>query len=228
MRPWGEHLRAAGFNVVAPLLPGHGGTWQDLSRTGWDDWMSEVEQALKRAESFGRPVFAAGLSMGGSLTLRLAELHQERLRGLVLVNPAIVDSTPHGFLTPFIHRVVPSVGSIGSDIKKPDKRESTTDRTPLASYASLRRGWKATRRDLDRIHLPMRIFTSVDDHVVSPRNSAVIRSQVSSTDIVSTSLLHSYHVATLDWDAELIFRQSAEFIRAYSSDTDSDKELQSG
>jgi pimeloyl-ACP methyl ester carboxylesterase len=36
--PWGEHLRDAGFNVIAPLLPGHGDTWQVLAKATWQQW----------------------------------------------------------------------------------------------------------------------------------------------------------------------------------------------
>ena len=35
VRPWAEHLAAAGLTVRAPRLPGHGTTWRDLNRTGW-------------------------------------------------------------------------------------------------------------------------------------------------------------------------------------------------
>ena len=35
MRPWAEHLAAAGYSVRLPLLPGHGGTWQETNRTRW-------------------------------------------------------------------------------------------------------------------------------------------------------------------------------------------------
>ncbi|MFC4334384.1 alpha/beta hydrolase [Salininema proteolyticum] len=214
MRPWGEHLRDEGFHVVAPILPGHGRSWRELAGTGWDQWFAELVDALEKAESFGLPVFAGGLSMGGSLTLRLAELHGDRLRGILLVNPAIKDDKPHGFLAQWVHPLVPTVGTIGSDISKPDVRESTTDRTPLAAYAALRRGWKTTRAELARVTVPVRLFTSAQDHVVNPRASAIVQSGVSSERVEATTLLRSYHVATLDWDAPLIFSESVEFIRS--------------
>ena len=212
MRPWGEHLRDAGFNVVAPLLPGHGGTWRELAKTTWQEWYAQLDRHLDIALGLGRPVFAGGLSMGGSLTLRLAELRGGELNGIVLVNPAIFDSTPHGFLAPVLKYVMPTVGSIGSDVNKPDVREKTTDRTPVAAYASLRRLWRITRSELPRVTVPVRLFTSVQDHVCKPRNSAVIRAGVRSEDVQSTMLHRSYHVATLDYDAETIFSGTVEFM----------------
>ena len=40
----------------------------------------------------------------------------------------------------------------------------------------------------------------------------VVRDEVSSTNVTDIVLEHSYHVATLDYDAELIFTSSVEFI----------------
>jgi carboxylesterase len=212
MRPWGEYLRDAGFNVVAPLLPGHGETWQVLAKSNWRQWYGRLEEALDEALALGCPVFAGGLSMGGSLSLRLAELRGGDLAGLVLVNPAIFDSKPQGFLAPLIKYVMPSVASIGSDLNKPDVREKTTDRTPVAAYVSLRQLWKVTRPELARVTVPLRIFTSARDHVVNPRNTAVVRAGVRSKDVEASVLPRSFHVATLDYDAETIFAGSAEFM----------------
>ena len=82
----------------------------------------------------------------------------------------------------------------------------------MAAYAALRRLWKVTGPELARVTVPRRIFTSAEDHVVNPRNSAVIRAGVRSKDVESTVLQRSYHVATLDYDAEMIFAESAAFM----------------
>ena len=227
MRPWGEYLRDEGFNVIAPLLPGHGDTWQVLAKATWQQWYARLEEALGEALALGRPVFAGGLSMGGSLALRLAELRGADLAGLVLVNPAIFDEKPHGFLAPVLRYVMPSVAAIGSDLNKPDVREKTTARTPVAAYASLRRLWKVTRPELARVTVPLRIFTSAQDHVVNPRNSAVIRAGVRSKDVESTVLPRSFHVATLDYDAETIFSGTVEFMNRQLAKTRPEATLRS-
>src|SRR5689334_6828638 len=73
LRPWAEYLAAAGFTVSLPLLPGHGTRWQDLNATRWTDWYGEIERAFDRLRGRCDQVFAGGLSMGGTLVLRLAE-----------------------------------------------------------------------------------------------------------------------------------------------------------
>ncbi|MEJ7707949.1 MAG: alpha/beta fold hydrolase [Nocardioidaceae bacterium] len=82
MRPWAEHLAAAGFTVSLPRLPGHGSTWQDLNRTRWQDWYAEVCRALDELMATCDEVMVAGLSMGGCLALRLAEKRPAEVAGL--------------------------------------------------------------------------------------------------------------------------------------------------
>jgi len=88
MRPWAEHLAAAGYSVRLPLLPGHGTTWRDTNRSRWPQWYGAIEDAYTELRARCRVVVAVGLSMGGTLVTRLAEQHPDGVAGLVLVNPA--------------------------------------------------------------------------------------------------------------------------------------------
>ena len=78
--PWAEHLAAAGLTVRLPRLPGHGTRWQDMNDTRWSDWYGEVERAFDDLRGRCDTVFAMGLSMGGTLVLRLAEQRADRGR----------------------------------------------------------------------------------------------------------------------------------------------------
>ena len=59
---------------------------------------------------------------------------------------------------------------------------------------------------------PVLVLHSAEDHVVHPRNSALVLAKAGSADKREVVLAESYHVATLDNDAELIFASSAEFV----------------
>ena len=78
----------------------------------------------------------------------------------------------------------------------------------------LRQLWSVTRADLGRITAPVIVFHSREDHIVEPANSQALLDGVSSTDASEVVLENSYHVATLDNDAPLIFAGSADWIRA--------------
>ncbi|MBB5872768.1 carboxylesterase [Allocatelliglobosispora scoriae] len=215
MRPWAAHLVDQGWSVRMPLLPGHGTHWRDANRTTWQEWYSEVDRAYADLSARCDAVYAVGLSMGGTLALRLAQQHPE-LAGLVLVNPAVTMLRWDAKLLPVLAKVIPSVPAIGDDIKKPGMTEGAYDRTPVRAAASLRRFQAVVRADLPRIAQPLLLFRSADDHVVEPVNSAIVLRDTASTDATEVVLADSFHVATLDHDAQRIFDGSVDFIRRLS------------
>ena len=217
MRPWGEYLAANGLTVVGPRLPGHGTRWQEMNLTRWQDWYGEIERGFDSLRGRCEQVFVMGLSMGGTLALRLAEEMGDDLAGVVTVNASLLTLRKDAKLLPFISKVVPSLKAIGNDIKKPGMDERAYDRTPLRAAASLVHLWKVVAADLGKIHQPLLAFRSREDHIVEPASGKLLLSAISSTDVREVVLDESYHVATLDNDADLIFRESLAFVRSHSA-----------
>lgn len=212
LRPWADHLAAQGYTVRLPLLPGHGTRWQDANRTGFPDWLATVTASLAELRSRCRAVVVCGLSMGGTLTLRLAQLHPEAISGIVLVNPSILSLRRDMKLLFLIKYVVPGLRGIASDIADPSVAEDGYDRTPLKATDSLRRAWRLVRAELASIRMPVLLLHSAVDHVVEPENSRVLLAEIGSEDVTEVVLQRSFHVATLDYDAPEIFARSSEFI----------------
>jgi carboxylesterase len=211
MRPWAEHLAAHGFRVDLPRLPGHGTSWRELNVTGWQDWYAAAERALLRlAEATGRPVGIGGLSMGGALALRLAQQHPDLVRGLVLVNPVINIVDPRIRVLRLIRLLTPSLAGIAGDVAKPGADEGGYDRTPLHALASQGLLWAAVRRDLARVTTPLLVYRSRQDHVADPSSVALIEELTASQDRTFVVLERSYHVATLDHEAQLVFDGSVD------------------
>ena len=212
IKPWAQQLAKAGYTVRAPRLPGHGTTWQELNGTVWQDWYAEIERTYRELEATCDTIFVMGLSMGGSLALRLAEEKGDGIAGLVLVNPAVQSERPDRFLLPILRYVIPSFPGIVNDIKKPGQDEGGYAKLPLKAAYSLTQLWAAIKSSITKVNQPILIFRSADDHVVEPSNSAWILANVSSKDAEEVVLHDSYHVATLDNDAQTIFDGSAEFV----------------
>ncbi len=217
MRPWADHLASEGFTVELPRLPGHGTSWQDMNTTSWQDWYREAARALDTLLATRDEVFVAGLSMGGCLALRLAAERPDDVAGLILVNPSVASTDRRLALTPVLKRLVGSVAGIGNDICLPGADEHGYGRVPLKALDSLRAMWKATRDDLPKVTAPLVLYRSVEDHVVEPLSAELITQRVSSKDLTEQFLSNSYHVATLDHDAPLIFSGSVDFITSHSS-----------
>jgi carboxylesterase len=214
MRPWAEHLASAGYAVRLPVLPGHGTRWQDANRTGWRDWYGVIEGAYDDLANRCETVFAMGLSMGATLVTRLAEEKGNAVAGLVLVNPSYgterFDAKFARLISPFVH----SRPGIASDIKKAGVTEQAYDRTPVAAFASLQQLWSVVLRDLGAVTAPILMYRSAEDHVVEALSSKLLMTRATATTVSEVMLEDSYHVATLDNDAKLIFDGSVEFIES--------------
>ncbi|MGY2079457.1 alpha/beta hydrolase [Modestobacter sp. SYSU DS0657] len=213
LRAWGEHLAAAGFTVSCPLLPGHGTRWQDANTTTEDDWYGALSDALDELAARCSAVVVAGLSMGGTLALRLAERRPDDVAALVLVNPSLLTERREAKLLPLLARVTPVWAPIAGDIKKPGCTELAYPRLPTRAALALRRLWQATRAELAAVRAPLLVFRSVTDHVVEPASTRVLLAGVGSTDATEVLLHDSWHVATLDNDAPALFARSVEWIR---------------
>jgi carboxylesterase len=213
MRPWAEFLAAAGLSVRLPRLPGHGTRWQDLALTRWQDWYATIDRAFVDLRGSCTDVFVTGLSMGGTLALRLAEQRGSEVAGLVLVNPSLMSLRRAFHALPVLARVVPSVRGITNDVAKPGVAERGYDRVPLPALRSLTELWRSTRADLASVEQPILVFRSSVDHVVEPENTALLLRDVTSADVEERVLSNSFHVATLDHDAPTIFRESLDFMR---------------
>jgi carboxylesterase len=212
MRPFGEHLAAAGYGVAVPRLPGHGTSWQEMNKTGWPDWYAVLDNELERLRKEHDQVFVVGLSMGGCLVLRLAEEHGAQISGLVLIKPSVRTDDKRLVLLPVLCRLLPSFPGISNDIKKPGVDEGAYDRMPLRALQSLSQLWKLTCEDLPKVTQPVLMFRSTVDHVVEPSSGRTVLSSISSRDVTETLLEDSYHVATLDNDAQRIFADAEAFI----------------
>ena len=192
MRPWGEYLAAEGFAVRCPLLPGHGTRWQDCNASTHDQWTATVESAFDELAAECDRVFVAGL---------------------LLVNPALLTQRLDAKLLPLLARITPSWAPIASDIKKPGVTELAYLKLPTRAMMQLRGLWAVTRAELGRVTAPVIVFHSREDHVVEPVNSEILLAGVGSVDTTEVLLEDSYHVATLDNDAPLIFAGSVDWIR---------------
>jgi carboxylesterase len=187
-----------------------------MNLTRWQDWYAEVKRAFDDLATRCEQVFAMGLSMGGTLSLRLAEERPEDVAGLVLVNPSVTTENTAAKALGAVKWVVPSLKGVGNDIKKEGPVELAYDRTPLKAAHSLSQLWRIVRDDLDKVVAPVLIYRSADDHVVEPVNAELVLAGISSTEKEERVLRDSYHVATLDNDAPAIFAGSIDFVRAHA------------
>jgi carboxylesterase len=216
LRPWAQYLADAGLSVSLPRLPGHGTAWQEMARTRWEDWYAEVDRAFEELRGQADQIFVMGLSMGGCLALRLAEVRGSAISGLVLVNPSVTADTRLFALAPVLKMIVPSLKGIASDIKKEGVTELGYDRIPVRAAATLPGLWRITRERLGDITQPVLVYHSTEDHVVGAASISLLQAAIPPRQLTVRECENSFHVATLDNDAQAIFTGSLEFIRMHS------------
>lgn len=212
MLPWAKAFARAGYSVDLPVLPGHVTSWQDLARTPHSEIISAAERAYEALAARHSRVYVAGMSMGGALALHLGATHAPA--GLALINPGLTIESPAVKFTGVLRFVVPSIKSIANDINKPGGDEHAYSRTPVGGVHELRKLFKSATRGLPEIASPIIAFRSDQDHVV-PESSIEVLCTGLAADLPFRlrRLTRSYHVATLDYEADEIFTESIEFFR---------------
>lgn len=223
MQPWADSLALAGFDTDVPLLPGHGTQWQDMVGRGYDQWIHATEAAFDELARTHEQVFVAGLSMGGALALHLAT--RRNVAGVSLVNPGLVVDSPLAPYTRWLKHAVRTVAPISNDIAKRGVDEGAYPRTPVAAVAELHALFAQTRRRLELVSAPVQLFRSTVDNVVSEQSvRELVEGLKPGTLAEHHMLLHSKHVATLDYDAEQIFHESARFFSQLAAKQQKHKE----
>lgn len=206
MRPWAAYFQERGYTVSVPRLPGHATQWQHLNKVRWQEWPARVQAEVDRLKQSCKKVFVFGLSMGGATTLNIAGSNE--LAGICLVNPMIHIPGQLIKVAPLLALLQPGRASVGDDIKKPEITEWGYDVLPTKGVVQLQKMLKVTRANLVLVKCPTLLFHSVDDHVLPISNSNIIMSEIESIAGQRIELTNSYHVATMDYDAPIIFANS--------------------
>ncbi len=208
MRPLGEAYAKAGYTVCGPRLKGHGTHYEDMEKTAYQDWIASVEEGYRWLKERCDTIFVTGLSMGGTLTLYMAENYPD-IRGIILINAAV--DIPEMAAGKDL-RDVRYLDAIGSDIKKPGVVELAYEKTPVKSLAEIVKLMEQVKKSLYKVTCPALIFVSDEDHVVPPNNARIIYDGILSRTKELVHLKESYHVATLDNDQQLIIDKTLKFI----------------
>lgn len=208
-----DAMIASDFHLELPRLPGHGTTIDDMLTTDWTDWTAEVERAHTLLARRADRVVVVGQSMGATLALWRA-LERPDIAGLVCINPATRprDAETTAIIDDLIQDGIVLVPGEGSDIADPDAYDTSYDGTPLQPLRSLVHDGIAKITDrFGELTMPLRLFTSRQDHVVEPADSEHLAASYGGP-VEHSWLERSYHVATRDYDRDLVTAGSVAFI----------------
>jgi carboxylesterase len=214
LTPLTDALTAAGYRVSAPCLPGHGTRVEDMLDVTYADWRTTVQGALDALVAEVDDVVVLGQSMGAAL---VADVLADRddVAGAVFVNPAVATFDP-GLL-----EIVDATIEAGeevlpggrSDIADPDVPDGHSYAgTPLRPFRSLAAALLDLQPRFGAIDCPVLIMTATNDHVVDPAASDLLADAVAGP-VERVTLDRSFHVATLDYDKQLVIDRTIDFVR---------------
>lgn len=213
MRGLADATAAAGHSVEMPLLPGHGTTIDDMLDTTWADWTAAVAAAHDRLAERSDRIVVMGLSMGGALTL-WSGLNLGNVVGLVCINPVTNPLAPEvvEMISEMVADGTEIAPVISGDIADPEAEENGYDGTPLRALLSFMNDGMAPLADrYGELTVPLLLITSRQDHTVEPANSEHLAATYGG-EVDHVWLERSFHVATLDYDADDINRRAGEFV----------------
>lgn len=218
MRPMGEYLAGRGLTVLGVRLPGHGTTPADLQHTTWRDWTGEAERGLAELQGRCEQVFAAGVSMGGLLTLYLGERHT--LAGLIPMAAAIDFTNPAFRLAPiakYLLRETQKRPPAKGDWADPQAiyRHWSYNVYPLASVDELLKLRRRVRAGLPQVTAPMLIMQGLRDSSVPPASAQWLYDHVGSTDKELALFRNSGHCLAIDAECAAVWQRAFEFIHSH-------------
>ena len=207
VRELGTHLAAGGYDVLAPLLAGHGLTPEAMRATRWTDWVASAEDALDALLRDCSDVFVGGQSLGGSLALHLAA-RRPQVRGVITMAAM---GSPRFFRDPRLRAIwivkylvrwhVPNGVSDLGDPARLSVLHSYA-RRPTVCLESLVRFLRVLERELPQIRVPALIFHGRRDRTVPPENAELIYARLQSEDKQLQWMERSGHALTVDLERE--------------------------
>lgn len=212
MRPLAEALAARGVRARGPWMAGHEGGASVLATTSQQDWVALARAELAELRAEHDRVFLVGLSMGGLVSLRLAQ--SEPIDGLVVIGTPLVLASPIPQLLPLVRWFISSRPKSGSDIREPRARERHPglEAMPLAAVAELIKLQAEVIPALPEIEAPTLIAHGRLDRTANPRDAERVHRAISSTEKEIFLLERSGHVVTVDHDGAVLARAVADFL----------------
>lgn len=214
----GDFLASRNITVRGVKLPGHGTLPDDMAKTGWHDWAAAAEHELLDLREKYDEVFVAGLSMGGALTLYLAEKYElpgaASLAGAVIIRDWRVQ-----FLLPILGPFVKYYpAETRTDFADPEaaKTHRSYEYIPVSCVRSLVSFVKIVHDNLKDIKCPLVVMHSLKDETLGIENAHYIMEHVSSQKKEFVQLEKSGHVITKDIEKQIVFEKVYEMIKRES------------
>ncbi len=216
-----DELHARGWDVHAPLLPGHGRTLRSFASSRSQQWVGAAREALDYLLARYQRVALVGQSMGGALAAILAA-ERDRVVALALLAPYVE-------LPPRLRRLVRhhQLIHVLTPVLRGNSDRSILDpaeRTRSLGYRAMTPGLarelsmvaERARMALPRIRVPTLLAQSRQDNRLASAVADRAFAALGAKDKELLWLEGAGHVITVDYGREKLIETVAEWIRRWA------------
>ena len=222
-------LKQSNHTYTIPRIKGYSA---HTGLTGYQEWIDSVDQYVTDLSQTHTSISIAGLSMGATLALAVAE-QNSKVDSLVILSPVFLFD---GWSVPWYYPFLALLYKFGIrnwhfkerepfGVKNVELRRhirkavmaNTVSELGAAHlpavhlYQSLELV-KATKKDLNSITADTLIIHAIDDETASPKNPEIIMDRISSETCRMIWLGNSYHMITVDNEREVVANEINNFI----------------
>lgn len=214
-----KFLANQGISSKGILMPGHGGTWEDLAKTSLNDWYKSVEKGIIEMASEVKEVYVVGISLGGNFALKVAAKHPDKVKGVVLIE------SPMRIKNQYITRAaIPFAQAMGFKYWKkqylkrlthPEKDivfdQGVLDRMPLNNIAQIIDFLENRQGFLKKVKCDVLIIQSEKSSLVTKSSAQQIYNSISSKRKEIFYHNNIYHAFLSEQAKKSIFYKAADF-----------------
>ena len=188
-------------DVIAPVLPGHGGNALDFAKSNMNEWQAAVNKTVADACQQYDRVILLGHSMGGLLLWKAAMQHP--IAGLVTVAmPLKFRYLPHAFFN-CLKVTFTKIPCISREMCGVDPHPLYASIGWIPRYLELFRKAKEIRGCLTEIQAPVRCFYFRHDELCAPASAGCMPPQIP-VKMISGSWHSEWTQETYDCIAEVV------------------------
>ena len=211
----GLTLAGSGFEVMAPLLPGHGERYPGMNSCRPEEWLGALRLTFESLHRDGSPVAMVGYCLGGSLALAAARELNPRA-GVCLSAP----------VAPLTNELFPPIAGERDDLLSTDPfitdcLSDTARSWRLAScHRTVTRGFLKSYQDtikqaaaqLSEIRCPLSFVRGGRSQVVNAAQADQLSLAARNTPITLLVSEDAGHAVPIDFGRRRVARQVADFL----------------
>jgi carboxylesterase len=216
-----RHLHACGFDVKAPLLPGHGRSVPAFMASRRRDWLACARQELAEVRATHRSVSITGLSMGGAIAAILTAEVRE-ITALVLLAPYLNMPVTHRIASASHWLWGAAAGarkaSSPNSILDPEERAKNLGYGGAYSGRLLYELWRLAaqaRRSLASISAPTLLLQSKADPRIAPSVAERAFASIGAKEKRLQWVEGGGHIITVDYGRDKVFDEVTKWIREH-------------